>query len=636
MNWKDLNIRNKIGFGFAIVIGVMVIAGIVLFVNFQRVTNEIKSLSDTYIPSVNEASKVLRYWEEASEYARSYDFTNDSYFIEKQHTAFGKMSAALKNLEVYTKAREKELDAKGVNLSLLRDYAVDYETSRTEYESKTADFLVYYNEFEALYAQIEQSGAGSAKVLGTGGLVFMHHKNRNGIGVVELLPVLKKIANENGSGSLAGQLGTAGVNMIEAYKAMRLAELKNYEIGKKVMWEVRASSDIGLDQIMVMGDHSNEIVNSQKNILLFTIVLIIIFGGILIVVLANSISKPISTGIMLAEQVAAGDLSVHLDIDRKDEVGRLANALNQMVNNLRGIVNDIASSAKLIVDASSKLNEEATELSEGATEQASAAEEVSSSMEEMHANIQQNTENARETEVIASQAAEGMRVSNESSKVAAQHLSEITSKISIIKDIAFQTNILALNAAVEAARAGHEGRGFAVVAAEVRRLAERSQEAAVEINKTSSLTIESSAEATALLDAITPQIQKTAGLVQEITVASLEQVSGVEQINNALQQLNQVTQRNAANAEEISSAARDLDFLSKRLIESISVFHISEGQSQNQQSERESSKAVSKTTLGASIDRPKVGSEEDRNSARENKVRIDLGKEYEDGSYESF
>jgi methyl-accepting chemotaxis protein len=638
-NWKDLNIRGKIALGFASIIGLSSLAGIVLLINLQRVSNEIKSLSDTYIPSVNESGKVLRYWQEASENARSYDFTGNDYFIDRQKTAFDRMSAALKNLAIYTNEREKELAAKGVNLELLRNYAAEYQKSRLGYEANVAAFKGYFSRFETLYQDLALSHAGdgaSVKALAIGGLVFMHNHQRRGVEIAELFSQMQSLKQSTGTASTAGQLADVGVSMLSAYKEMRMAELKNFELAKKVMWEVKASSDIGIDQIMVMGEESNSIVNSQKNILLITLVLIVLFGGITIYFLANSISKPIATGIMLAEQVAAGDLSVQLNIDRKDEMGRLSTALNLMVTNLRGIVNDIAQSANKIVEASSKLNDEATELSEGATEQASAAEEVSSSMEQMHANIQQNTENARETEVIASQAAEGMRVSNESSKVAAKHLSEITGKISIIKDIAFQTNILALNAAVEAARAGHEGRGFAVVAAEVRRLAERSQQAAVEINKTSKLTMESSAESSALLDAITPQIQKTAGLVQEITVASLEQVTGVEQINNALQQLNHVTQRNAANAEEISSAARDLDILSRKLTEAISVFHIA--------STHESDKGTSAQRHITDMPAQRAdeiqggGGEVTGNDIAQGsaKIKIDLGKEYEDGSYESF
>lgn len=228
----------------------------------------------------------------------------------------------------------------------------------------------------------------------------------------------------------------------------------------------------------------------------------------------------------------------------------------------------------MIADSSQKLQESANEISDGSKQQASAAEEISSSMEEMYANIQQNSENARETQRIAETSATEVHKSKESFKYATQSLQDITDKVSVINDIAFQTNILALNAAIEAARAGEHGKGFAVVAGEVKRLAEKSREAATVINDVSSATMVMSKSARRELEALVPEIEKTAGLIQEIASANIEQTSTVELINNAMQQLNSVIQNNAQRSEELANNSIDLSRQAEELKELISSFKV--------------------------------------------------------------
>jgi methyl-accepting chemotaxis protein len=216
-------------------------------------------------------------------------------------------------------------------------------------------------------------------------------------------------------------------------------------------------------------------------------------------------------------------------------------------------------------------------MSQGASEQASSAEEVSSSMEEMVSNIQQNTDNAMQTEKIALQAVEAVRKGSESTTVAVKSMKDIASKVSIIGDIAYQTNILALNAAVEAARAGEYGQGFAVVAEEVRKLAERSQVAAEEIDGLTESGVAVADEAGKQLVEIVPDIEKTAKLVQEIAAASMEQNTGADQVNNAIQQLNQVIQQNAAASEEMASSSEELSSQSEQMKEVVSYFRLDYG-----------------------------------------------------------
>lgn len=299
-----------------------------------------------------------------------------------------------------------------------------------------------------------------------------------------------------------------------------------------------------------------------------------IFAAILAFIITNGIVKPINKGVEFATRVARGDLTATVDVDQKDEVGQLAGALQAMVVKLRDIVENILSGAGNIASASQQMSSSSQEMSQGANEQASSAEEVSSSMEEMASNIQQNTDNAQQTEKISLKAAEDVRSGSVAVNQTAASMKEIASKITIIDEIARQTNILALNAAVEAARAGDHGKGFAVVAAEVRKLAERSQQAAAEIGQTSITSVDVAEKSSKLLADIVPDMEKTAKLVQEISAASIEQNSGADQINNAIQQLNQVTQQNAASAEEMATSSEELSSQADQLTELISYFNI--------------------------------------------------------------
>ncbi|SDC20506.1 methyl-accepting chemotaxis protein [Williamwhitmania taraxaci] len=310
-------------------------------------------------------------------------------------------------------------------------------------------------------------------------------------------------------------------------------------------------------------------------------VILVIFGifGSLVpkLVITKSLTTGIKKGVEFAEIVSKGDLTIDVDAEyltRKDEIGTLARALQAMSNKIKEVVTNVLVGSENILAASLQMSNTSQEMSQGATEQASSAEEVSASMEEMSANIQQNTDNAQGAEKISVVGAEQIRKSNEAAKMSIASMRDIADKVSIISDIAFQTNILALNAAVEAARAGEQGRGFAVVAAEVRKLAERSKVAADEIERISKSGVKISDEAGKMLDSVVPEIQKTAKLVQEIAAASIEQNSGAEQINSALQQLNQVTQQNAAASEEMATASEELSSQAEQLKDIISYFKI--------------------------------------------------------------
>ncbi len=284
----------------------------------------------------------------------------------------------------------------------------------------------------------------------------------------------------------------------------------------------------------------------------------------------NSLIVAMSDVTHAAEEIAQGNLTV--TVRERSEQDKLMQALIAMVAGLTRTVSDIRVIAGEVSAASQGISAASAQVSNGASAQAASAEEASSSMEEMVSGIKQNADNAQQTDKIATKSARDAQESGKCVLEAVAAMKEIATKISIIEEIARQTNLLALNAAIEAARAGEHGKGFAVVAAEVRKLAERSQKAAGEINHLSGTTVKVSEKAGEMLEKLVPDIQKTAELVQEITAASREQNTGSEQINKALQQLEKVIQQNASAAEEMASTTEELTGQSDQLVSALGFF----------------------------------------------------------------
>ena len=302
--------------------------------------------------------------------------------------------------------------------------------------------------------------------------------------------------------------------------------------------------------------------------------------------LARNISGPLRAAIDVARQVAHGDLTVQVDVRSKDETGELMQALKEMAASLLNIVTQVRGGTQAIATASRQIASGNIDLSARTEQQASSLEETASSMEELTSTVQRNAQNASEANGLAASAS---TVAGKGGAVVAQVVDtmgsindssrKIVDIIGVIDGIAFQTNILALNAAVEAARAGEQGRGFAVVATEVRNLAQRSAGAAKEIKgliNDSVAQVENGArlvdEAGHTMRKIVDSVHKVSSIVGQISAASDEQRAGIEQVNQAIGEMDQVTQQNAALVEEAAAAAESMQEQAARLADAVSVF----------------------------------------------------------------
>ena len=418
----------------------------------------------------------------------------------KDHGVIGEMRTAIRQLEENYKASQTV-----INILNLRRYEKDYLLR------KDTSYLRLSNE---LINRMKASSSGS---LAAGLTEYQNQLNR--LGAID---------------AQIGYTETTGLNneLRRTYEAI-----------------FRESSAM-IDTVNVKSEEGRTRTIYLIGFLISIGTLVAIFAAVWI---SRGINRSIQKAMNTIYSVAHGELSVKIDDTGNDEIGELLSSIKSMVKKLRDIVGTVVDSSNNIVEASKELSKSSQLMSDAAAQQASAAEEVSSSMEEMAANIDQNAYNAKETERIANNGSTNIEESNYLVERTLDSMKLITQNISIVDEISRQTNLLALNAAVEAARAGEHGRGFAVVAAEIRRLAERSQDAAKDINEKSKLGVEMAETSSKLLGTTMPEIVKTAALVKEISSASIEQNNGADQVNGAVQNLNQIIQQNAAIAEEMAA-----------------------------------------------------------------------------------
>ena len=362
--------------------------------------------------------------------------------------------------------------------------------------------------------------------------------------------------------ALSGQHGSDIINDFRGMEVLSSYEKLNI---KGLNWAI--ITEIDEDEIM---EPKSNLINT---ILIICAIIAIIMMPVLYFI-GQSLSRPLKKEVEYAKKIANGELDATIDINQKDEIGVLADALRTIAQSTKRVITSVINATNNLADASFQLSASSQNLSSGASEQASSIEEVSASMEEMTSNIQQNADNANQTEkitnAVSTQVSEGSNIVLSS----VESMEKIADKISIISDIAFQTNILALNASVEAARAGEYGKGFGVVASEVGKLADKTKLAASEINEISKASVEIAGKTKDLMGKLVPSIQNSSMLVQEISAASKEQRDAADQINNAIQILNDVSQQNAASAEEMATNSEELSSQAEQLVSVISHFKI--------------------------------------------------------------
>ncbi len=621
---KNVKFGGKMAIGFGAVIVLVLAVGAMAVMNLLAIQQDSESLSEEYIPEVSLATGIVEetllavfqlrgytdlfheeYYTSGTEHLQRVDdllgeariLAEEAVHLEKLR---GGVDAAKEAFDAYVVVLE---ETRGI-ISRILDARVILDDSAAVYMENCFAFLE--SQDQAMIREI-QGGAGPQRLLERhrkitlindiidagnalrisnfkGQLLIDYQIVESAVAAFNLEELVAEIGEVTRQADNIEQLNrilesgqeyrAAMETVVAAYRDLADANARRAPLYANLISVSQEVAEAGLTNTQAIAEDSVARVNRSVMMVLVGLSVAVIIAIVLSIALTRSIVSALIQGVEFAEELASGNLGAELTVTQKDELGVLADALRRMSERLTDTVVTIRRSADAVASGSQEISSSSEEMSQGASEQAASAEEVSSSMEEMASNIRQNADNAMQTEKIARKASEDAQQGGDAVAETVVAMRDIADKISIIEEIARNTNLLALNAAIEAARAGEHGKGFAVVASEVRKLAERSQSAAGQISELSSSSVAVAERAGELLKQMVPDIQRTAELVQEISAASAEQNSGADQINKAIAQLDQVIQQNASASEEMASMSETLNGESDNLISAVEFFRM--------------------------------------------------------------
>ncbi len=623
---KNIKLGMKLGVGFGLLIIIMLALGGLAIVNMGQVSTDSERLAYDLVPEWSLAGEIASFQYQAGSSLTAFGLTHDPELLAQGRSAISRLrdaldlgnalvrerpalvrlGTAIKNIASQLDVYEQAVN--GVDLAVVNILAARQQAgvgAASFLENISAYILAQNNAMtrqitnqdsaEELRIRQDRITAGN-EILDMGNAIrianWRSQANRDTAALeqaaqsfTELQGRLRELIDATRQEVNLRQLNTVKSAAEDYQHAMQSVVGAQRELDGQsrtmltaytaVLNQCRELENLAEEQTKNIASQAIQRLDGASTTLIIGLIAALLLGLLTAVGLTRMITAPMVKGVIFSNDLAQGDLDSVLDVDQKDEIGLLGKAMEAMQGKLRDVVGGVKAASENVASGSEQLSASAEQMSQGATEQAAAVEEVSSSMEQMTANIKQNADNAAQTEKIAMKAAEDAREGGSAVAHTVSAMQQIAEKISIIEDIARQTNLLALNAAIEAARAGDAGKGFAVVAAEVRKLAERSGQAATEISEVSVSSVQVAEQAGAMLLKIVPDIQKTAELIQEINASSREQSIGVEQINKAIQQLDQVIQQNASAAEEMASTSEELSSQAEELQATMSFFKLS-------------------------------------------------------------